>query len=46
MIKKKAPQIAPLFEDEEELARYFTRRTYRGAIVKVSRLNEGEWICL
>lgn len=46
MINQKAPQIAPLLQDEEELARYFTRRSYRGAIVKVSRLNEGEWICL
>ena len=38
--------IASLFEDEEELAEYYTRRTYRGAVVKVNRLNEGEFVCL
>ncbi len=38
--------IAPLFQDEEELKRYFSRRTYKSSIVKVNRLNEEEWICL
>ena len=45
MVEQKAPLAAPLL-DNAEYARYFTRRTYRGAIVKVNRINEGEWVCL
>ena len=45
-INQKAPIIASLFQDEEEIAKYFTRRTFRGAVVKVNRLNEGEFVCL
>jgi len=38
--------IAPLFKDEDELKRYFNRRTFKSSIVKVNKLNEDEWICL
>jgi kynurenine 3-monooxygenase len=37
----------PFFENnDDELRKYFTRRTYRGAVVQVSALNHGEWIVL
>jgi 2-polyprenyl-6-methoxyphenol hydroxylase-like FAD-dependent oxidoreductase len=45
MIEQRAPLAAALIDDKE-LTRYFGRRTYRGAIVKVPRINEGEWLCL
>ena len=38
--------IASLFQNEEELARFYQRKTYRGAVVKVNRLNEGEFVCI
>jgi kynurenine 3-monooxygenase len=41
----KAPGVAGFFDDTE-LARYFTRRTFRGAVVKVNKLNFREWIVL
>ena len=45
MIDQKAPLVSPLIDDAE-LTGYFSRRTYRGAIVKVNRLNHEEWLCL
>ena len=45
MIEQRAPLAAALIDDKE-LTRYFGRRTYRGAIIKVPRINEGEWLCL
>ncbi len=50
LIRERAPRLAGLSIFTEsgnaEFAKYFTRRTYRGAVVHVNRLNEGEWICL
>lgn len=41
-VTKKAPLAAPCLT-EEDLGLYFKRRSFRGAIVKVNRLNLGEW---
>jgi len=41
-VTKKAPLAAP-FLTEEDLGLYFGRKSFRGAIVKVNRLNLGEW---
>ncbi len=38
-----APLAAP-FLTEEDLTQFFTRRSFRGAIVKVNHLNLGEWV--
>jgi kynurenine 3-monooxygenase len=39
--------IYPLFEhNDAELRKYFTRRTYRGAVVRVSALQMDEWVVL
>lgn len=32
-----------MFSDDE-LYRYFTRRTFRGTVIKTNKLNIGEWI--
>lgn len=46
-IRSKAPLVSSaILEDKEETSRYFSRRTFRGAIVGVNRVNEGEWVCL
>ena len=46
-IKTMAPKFLPLFENNEyELKRFFSRRSYRGAIVNCSRFNEKESILL
>ena len=41
----RCPRMSPLLTDEE-LQRYFSRRSYRGAVVRVSRLHHGEWVAL
>lgn len=52
MISARAPQMAPMFVErddapaQDELRRFFSRRAYRGAVVRVSRLNQGEFIAL
>ena len=40
-----APRFSPLVSDDEYV-QYFSRRTYRGAIVECSRFHHGEWIVL
>lgn len=45
MLQKNCSRMSPLIHDDE-LKRYFTRRTYRGAVVKVDRLNLDEWLLL
>lgn len=40
MVKKLAPKIEPIIMDEE-IAKYFTRRSFRGAVVKCSRMHCG-----
>jgi len=40
-----APSTSCLFSDDE-LRRYFTRKTYRGAIITCNKMNIGEWILL
>ncbi|CAK4700306.1 hypothetical protein LEN26_020012 [Aphanomyces euteiches] len=40
-----APRFLPLVPDDE-WAKYFTRRSYSGAVVECSRFNHGEWIVL
>ena len=44
-VKAKAPRLYPLLEDAE-YERYFSRRTYRGAIVDTTSLVTGEWCAL
>eukprot|EP01051_Picozoa_sp_SAG22_P012662 SAG22_NODE_1337_length_4697_cov_2.318182_2_plen_544_part_00 len=44
-LARKAPRCVGLFDDAE-LKRYFTRRSYRGAVIKSSRLHEGDWLAL
>ncbi|EWM24917.1 fad nad -binding domain-containing protein [Nannochloropsis gaditana] len=44
-VTKKAPLAAP-FLTAEDLELYFTRKTFGGAMVKVSQLNIGEWAVL
>lgn len=44
-VTKKAPLAAP-FLSAEDLELYFTRKTFGGAMVKVSQLNIGEWAVL
>ncbi|KAL3821632.1 hypothetical protein ACHAXA_006052 [Cyclostephanos tholiformis] len=44
-ISSSSPQFAPLVSDEE-CSRYFSRRTYRGAIVECSKFHHDEWIVL
>lgn len=41
-VTERAPLAAP-FLTEEDLGLYFGRKSFRGAIVKVNRLNLGEW---
>jgi kynurenine 3-monooxygenase len=45
LIEERAPRVAPLFGDDE-LRRYFDRRTFRGAIVECNRVHVGEWLVL
>ena len=45
LLEQKSGKASGLFDDEE-LRRYFGRRTFRGAVVKCNRLNEGEWVVL
>ena len=55
-VYKLAPAFAELLDannadggggyGQEELKRYFGRRSFRGAVVCCSRLNIGEWIAL
>lgn len=45
LLEARAPQMAPLFGDDE-LRRYFGRRTFRGAVVQCSRAHCGEWLVL
>jgi len=40
-----APKTLPLFSEEDAYS-FFQRRTYTGAVVKVSHLNAGEWVVL
>lgn len=44
-LNKTASRISPIITDDE-LRRFFSRRTYRGAVVKVNRLHFQEWILL
>ena len=44
-VRTRAPLAFPLLNDENVTA-YFERRTYMGAVVKVSRLNYGEEVVL
>ena len=44
-VRTKAPLAYPLLNDED-LTAYFARRSFKGAIVKVSRLNHGESVVL
>ncbi|OQR81007.1 hypothetical protein ACHHYP_16865 [Achlya hypogyna] len=44
-VKSFAPDFLPLVP-EEEFTKYFTRRTYRGAIVRCSRLQLEDWVVL
>lgn len=37
--------MEPLFDDAE-LRKYFSRRTFRGAVVECSKANIGEWLVL
>eukprot|EP00992_Anisonema_acinus_P011760 TRINITY_DN7657_c0_g1_i2.p1 TRINITY_DN7657_c0_g1~~TRINITY_DN7657_c0_g1_i2.p1 ORF type:complete len:254 (-),score=49.56 TRINITY_DN7657_c0_g1_i2:136-897(-) len=43
LLTKKSPLAAPLFDDDE-LARFFTRKIFAGAVVELERLNVGEWL--
>ncbi|KAH3742559.1 FAD-dependent oxidoreductase [Pelomyxa schiedti] len=40
-----APQLVPLFDDDE-YTKFFSRRTFTGAVVKCSHYNYGEWMLL
>lgn len=44
-MEKTAGRIAPIIDDDE-LKRFFTRRSYRGAVVKVNTVQHREWILL
>eukprot|EP00731_Ephydatia_muelleri_P003317 Em0001g3317a len=44
-VRTQAPLAYP-FLNEEDLTAYFGRRAYRGAIIKVNRLNHGESVVL
>ena len=44
-VQTQAPLVYP-FLNEEDLTAYFGRRAYRGAIIKVNRLNHGESVVL
>ena len=45
LLQARAPQMASLFGDDE-LRRFFGRRTFRGALVWCSRAHVGEWLVL
>ncbi|KAJ3126242.1 hypothetical protein HK100_010350 [Physocladia obscura] len=45
MLVKNSPLTQELFSDDE-LTRFFDRRTFRGAIVECARLNYEEWVLL
>jgi flavin-dependent dehydrogenase len=38
--------LSPSGYVDRELRRFFARRSYRGAVVTVSRLNQGEFVAL
>jgi kynurenine 3-monooxygenase len=42
---KSGKEVGDLFDDCE-LKRYFSRRSFRGAVIDCNRLHEGEWIVL
>ena len=44
-VRTRAPLAFPLLNDEDVTA-YFGRRSYKGAVIKVSRLNHGEGVVL
>ena len=47
LIQKRAPMAAKLFEDDlTEYQRYFSRRSFRGAIVDCNTCRSSEWLCL
>ena len=43
---KNCPQVMELFPDDSNLISYFSRRTFKGAVVTVNRLHYDEWILL
>ena len=45
MLRRLAPRVEPLLPDDE-LRRFFARRTFRGAVVEVNRANAGEFLLL
>jgi len=45
LLQARSPLIEPLFDDDE-LRRYFGRRTFRGAVVECNRMHSGEWLVL
>ena len=47
LLQARAPQMAsPSLFGDDELRRYFGRRTFRGALVRCSRAHVGEWLVL
>jgi kynurenine 3-monooxygenase len=44
-VRKMASWMDPLLSDQE-LTNYFSRRTYRGAVVECNRANVGDWLLL
>lgn len=45
LLETRSPLVAPIFGDDE-LRRFFGRRTFRCAMVQCSRANVGEWLVL
>ena len=45
-IERNAPLAAQLFTDTQELTQYFSRRSYRGAVVSCNKSNFDEWLVL
>jgi kynurenine 3-monooxygenase len=45
LLRKLAPQIVPIIPDSE-YSRYFTRRTFRGAIVECNKYHYEDWLVL
>lgn len=44
-LKDTASKVESIFTDDE-LKRYFTRRTFRGAVIRCNKMNYEEWIVL